>query len=89
MSYTRCTSGTSFTPQDLLNTTADLIEFIDILDQPFTLAPSAAFQRDLQKLLELYPDDPALGSPFGTGNNTFGAGAEYKRAAAIIGDVAF
>ena len=43
----------------------------------------------MQRLLQLYPDDPALGSPFGTGNNTFGAGAEYKLAAAILDDVSF
>ena len=43
----------------------------------------------MQHILELYPDDPALGSPFGTGNDRFGAGAAYKRAAAIMGDIVF
>ena len=81
--------GTLFTPQGVLNTTADLVLFLDVIDQPFSTSPSAAFQGDVQKLLELYPDIPALGSPFGSGNNTFGAGAEYKRAAAIVDDVAF
>ncbi len=37
-------------------------------------------------LMQLYPDNPALGSPFGTGNETFGLSSEYKRVAAIIGD---
>ena len=81
--------GTSFTPQGVLNTTADVVDFLDVIDQPFTTTPSAAFQGDIKELLELYPDNPSLGSPFGTGNNTFGAGAEYKRAAAIVDDVAF
>ena len=81
-------AGTAFTPQDL-NTTSDLLLFLDASDQPFSTNVSAAFQGDLQELLKLYPDDPALGSPFGTGNNTFSAGAEYKRAAAILDDVAF
>ena len=40
-------------------------------------------------MLELYPDNPALGSPFGTGNETFGAGMEYKRAAAMLTDLSF
>ena len=43
----------------------------------------------LARLLELYPSDPAAGSPFGTGNDTFGVGLEYKRCAAIITDIAF
>ena len=58
-------------------------------DQPFATTLSAAFQGDIQRLLELYPDNPALGSPFGTGNDTFGVGLEYKRGAAIITDIAF
>ena len=61
---------------------------MDATIQPFANPnPPAAFRRDLQALLQLYPDDPALGSPFGTGNETFGAGKEYKRAAALNGDV--
>ena len=83
------TSGASSTSQGVLNTTADVVEPLDVIDQPFTTTPSAAFQGDIEELLDLYPDNPALGSPFGTGNNTFGAGAEYKRAAAIVDDVAF
>jgi hypothetical protein len=37
----------------------------------------------VEKLLELYPDDPALGSPFNTGNETFGMPRTFKRAAAL------
>ena len=33
--------------------------------------------------MSLYPDDPSAGSPFGTGNQTFGTGPGYKRAAAL------
>lgn len=40
-------------------------------------------------MMQLYPDIPALGSPFGTGNETFGLSATWKRAAAIICDVNF
>lgn len=35
------------------------------------------------RLLELYPDVPALGSPFNTGNDTFGLSSGYKRVAAL------
>ena len=34
-------------------------------------------------MISLYPDDPSAGSPFGTGNQTFGTGPGYKRAAAL------
>ena len=35
------------------------------------------------KVISLYPDDPSAGSPFGTGNQTFGTSPAFKRAAAI------
>ncbi|KAF8208088.1 esterase 1 [Mycena galopus ATCC 62051] len=41
----------------------------------------------VQTLLELYPNVAALGSPFNTGNQTFGFSSEWKRYAAIIGDL--
>ncbi|KAF9257010.1 esterase 1 [Marasmius fiardii PR-910] len=41
------------------------------------------------QILQLYPNAPALGSPFNTGNETFGLNSQYKRAAAILGDVMF
>lgn len=34
-------------------------------------------------ILDNYPNDPTLGSPFNTGNNTFGFNSQYKRLAAI------
>ncbi|OCF77143.1 hypothetical protein I204_02854 [Kwoniella mangroviensis CBS 8886] len=43
----------------------------------------------LDELQGAYPDDPSLGSPFDTGDETFGLDPTYKRAAAIFGDVAF
>ncbi|KAF5352296.1 hypothetical protein D9758_011968 [Tetrapyrgos nigripes] len=47
------------------------------------------FDDTLNKTLELYPDDPALGSPFGTGNDTFGVSPGFKRISAITGDMMF
>ncbi|KAK3375698.1 Alpha/Beta hydrolase protein [Lasiosphaeria ovina] len=46
--------------------------------------PRAAVRR----IMELYPDDPAQGIPLGTGAERFAhRGWQYKRAAAILGDV--
>ncbi|KAJ7439517.1 esterase 1 [Mycena latifolia] len=36
-----------------------------------------------------YPEDPAFGSPFNTGNETWGLSPQHKRAAAIEGDISF
>ena len=78
-----CT-GTHFTPTNLA-TDAQVLEFLTEFDQPFS-TPSQKFQDDMHRLLQLYPDNPALGCPFGTGNETFGLSSQYKRTAAIIGD---
>jgi acetylcholinesterase len=50
---------------------------------------STAQTELIDRLLDLYPDEPELGSPFGTGNETFGRPAVHKRAAAIFGDFLF
>ena len=50
-------------------------------------SPPTVSQQALEdvadKLLELYPDDPALGSPFGTGDELFGWPSSFKRRAAL------
>ena len=66
-----------------------LIEFLDTFDKPYTPNEGPAFEADLKHLISLYPDSPAFGSPFDTGNNTFGIDPGFKRAAAIVGDFAF
>jgi acetylcholinesterase len=43
----------------------------------------------VEKLLKFYPTDPAAGSPYGTGNETFGLAAQYKRLASVVGDLIF
>lgn len=45
--------------------------------------PNPGAEEAVDKILELYPDIPALGSPFGTGNETFGLSTGTKRIAAI------
>ncbi|EJF60967.1 esterase 1 [Dichomitus squalens LYAD-421 SS1] len=71
------------TDQDAINF------FISYADPSDAGPPPPALTSAIDTLLELYPNDPALGSPFGTGNETFGLGSEYKRVAAIADDVAF
>ena len=46
-------------------------------------ADSARLGVGANKLLKLYPDVPALGSPYNTGNETFGLDSQFKRLAAI------
>ncbi|TFK83623.1 extracellular triacylglycerol lipase precursor [Polyporus arcularius HHB13444] len=81
---TNLDEGTYFTPTSI-STDEEVIQFFTLDAQPFA-DPPASFQQDLATLMQLYPDNPALGSPFGTGNETFGLSSEYKRVAAIIGD---
>ncbi|KAJ7096417.1 esterase 1 [Mycena epipterygia] len=49
----------------------------------------AALEIAAEHLLELYPDDPAQGCPFNTGDETFGLSSQYKRTAAMWGDLMF
>jgi hypothetical protein len=44
---------------------------------------SFALTAGVNNVMSLYPDDPSAGSPFGTGNETFGTGPGYKRGSAI------
>jgi hypothetical protein len=37
----------------------------------------------MDEVVSLYPDNPSAGSPYGTGNETFGTGPGFKRGAAI------
>ena len=52
-----------------------------------TISPSSRgdgeLREALSELLQLYPDDPRAGSPFNTGNETFGLDKEFKRYSAI------
>ncbi|KAJ7750701.1 extracellular triacylglycerol lipase precursor [Mycena maculata] len=78
--------GTLFAPQTI-NSTQDIEESLVSGATP-SLSPETLGQS-VSTLLELYPDIPALGAPFGTGNDTFGLSSQYKRAAAIYTDLYF
>nr|GAT56713.1 predicted protein [Mycena chlorophos] len=89
---TNLDEGTLFTPQTF-NSTEDLEEFLyeGMLRMGVNLSapPSEALRKSVQGLLALYPDDPALGAPFGTGNEMFGLSPVFKRTAAILTDLMF
>ncbi|EJD02496.1 esterase 1 [Fomitiporia mediterranea MF3/22] len=79
--------GTFFVPTNL-NTTEEARQFV--VGSIISATASAEDQtRIADKILEFYPDDPTLGSPYGTGNETFGLGLQYKRLSAVAGDVEF
>ncbi|KAJ7436834.1 extracellular triacylglycerol lipase precursor [Mycena latifolia] len=77
--------GTFFaTP--LMNSTAMVRSHL-ISNLTTSTMPRQKLEAAVGKLLALYPDVPALGSPFNTGNATFGLSSQYKRYAAIAGDL--
>ena len=78
--HTYASSGTFFTPLDFQ--TEDIFIWLNTNATPSPLGPDA-LSAGVDKVISLYPDDPSAGSPFGTGNETFGTGPAYKREAAI------
>jgi hypothetical protein len=60
-------------------------QIYDILIANFSppVVSESQLENTAKILLDLYPDIPALGCPFNTGNDTFGLSSQYKRAAAI------
>ncbi|KAF9559014.1 esterase 1 [Agrocybe pediades] len=76
--------GTLFTPQNVADA-GPILGFLNSSTSP-SLVSQKEHLRVIEKILELYPNDPALGSPFGTGNETFGLNSQFKRFSAISGD---
>jgi hypothetical protein len=77
--------GTMFTTNPA--TTEDVVSFLT------TQTPGHTFgvinETTANQLLEYYPADPSAGSPYNTGNNTFGRAAQFKRTASVLGDLLF
>ncbi|KAF9045371.1 esterase 1 [Panaeolus papilionaceus] len=84
---TNLDEGTIFTSQTSL--TQDDIKANIIASYSPPLVDPAVLQATADRLLELYPDDPADGSPFDTGVSTFGLPSGFKREAALQGDLSF
>ncbi|KAK0205564.1 esterase 1 [Desarmillaria ectypa] len=86
ISGTNLDEGTLFLPTNRNYTDDDIKDYMVATYSPF---PPTIPDTILDQLLELYPDDPSLGSPYGTGNETFALSSGFKRAAAMGGDVTF
>ncbi|PPQ88331.1 hypothetical protein CVT25_012442 [Psilocybe cyanescens] len=76
--------GTLFTSQHT-NSTDQILTFLTTSTSPSIVSPAQQAEV-IDQILKLYPDNPAFGSPFGTGNDTFGLSSQYKRLSAIFGD---
>ncbi|KAG8718942.1 hypothetical protein FRC08_004014 [Ceratobasidium sp. 394] len=79
--------GTLFVNGTSMNSEQDIINWATAR---FTgLDTGITNKTAVRELLKHYPDDPAAGSPYGTGNETFGQGAQYKRYASMLNDLLF
>ncbi|KAI8630402.1 alpha/beta-hydrolase [Xylariaceae sp. FL1651] len=79
---TNSDEGTDNAPVGAINTDADLYAYL-LRDSGFGFPPAT-----VARVMELYPDDPAQGIPLDTGAERFAdKGYQYKRVAAIVGDV--
>ncbi|KAJ7172944.1 Alpha/Beta hydrolase protein [Mycena crocata] len=80
-------AGTLFVAASIGITSPDQI--VSQINSSFTpcSAGPVALAEATDTLMSLYPDNPILGSPFNTGNDTFGYSSQYKRAAALLGDL--
>ncbi|KAH9999290.1 Alpha/Beta hydrolase protein [Russula vinacea] len=77
---------TIFIPKDFQ--AKDIAVWLNTNYTPSPLGPDA-LKAGMDKVMSLYPEDPSAGSPFDTGNETFGTEPGFKRGSAIIGDVIF
>lgn len=74
--------GTDNAPAGIINTDEDVYNYI-YGSTGYDFPPSV-----VQEIMQLYPDDPARGIPLNTGIERYEyMGKQYKRMAAIIGDV--
>ena len=73
-------TGTLFLPKGFQ--AKDIAPWLNTTYTPSPFGPGA-LEAGLDNVMSLYPDDPSAGSPFGTGNETFGTGTGYKRGSAI------
>ncbi|KAG6809174.1 hypothetical protein H0H92_001307 [Tricholoma furcatifolium] len=79
--------GTLFTPRTL--TTEDQVRAQIITNFTPPIVSTQTLDNVVDELFILYPNIPALGSPYNTGNETFGLNPVYKQTAALEGDLSF
>ncbi|KAF8605394.1 alpha/beta-hydrolase [Ceratobasidium sp. AG-I] len=79
--------GTVFVNGTSAKTEQDIVNWLTARFPGLTFGiTNATAVRELQRY---YPDSLAAGSPYNTGNETFGQESQYKRFAGIVGDLAF
>ena len=76
-------SGTWFAPIQISNETLVRLLLQTLLSPTVDGHTDDELQSMIDEIFVLYPDDPALGSPYNTGNETFGLSSTYKRVSAI------
>ena len=85
LSLARCSIhyslGTAFV--NPLIKSEDIVDQILIANYSPPIVALQVLKSDAEKLIELYPDDPAFGSPFNTTNETVVLSPYFKQAAAI------
>lgn len=76
-------TATFFGPRGTLQVEADVVAYVSSLGHGLD-------QKTTRAIMSLYPDDPNQGCPFNTGQRRFAQnnGQQYKRGAAIAGDLA-
>ncbi|KAJ7216134.1 hypothetical protein C8J57DRAFT_1538101 [Mycena rebaudengoi] len=79
--------GTTFT--SLSTNSSQKVKASIILNYSLLFTPDIHLAEAADQLLELYSGIPSLGSPFSTGDDTFGLDSEFKRLAAITEDLWF
>ncbi|QRW08226.1 carbohydrate esterase family 10 protein [Ceratobasidium sp. AG-Ba] len=82
---TNLDEGTIFTTNP--STTSELVSFLTTQHPGLTFGLTNT--TAVNEMLKYYPADPSAGSPYNTGNDTFGRAAQYKRAASVVGDLVF
>ena len=78
-------SGTWFAPIQISNETLVRLLLQTLLSPPVDGHTDDELQSMINEILLLYPDDPALGTPFGTGSGTFDLSTTASRVSTICG----
>ncbi|KAF5310340.1 hypothetical protein D9611_012068 [Ephemerocybe angulata] len=79
--------GTIFASQQALSEQGLEAMLLELHSPPTTTARE--LNSTLKRILELYPEDPIVGSPYGTGTELFGLPPSYKRTGSLKGDLFF
>ncbi|KAF5310335.1 hypothetical protein D9611_012078 [Ephemerocybe angulata] len=84
---TNLDEGSVFSSQEVLSDSA--IKDIIVTQHSPALTTEQELNSTVDEILKLYPEDPSIGSPYGTGKELFGLPPSFKRFASITGDMTF